>query len=336
MSTAPFSEDALNRYRITHPDRDLKPLIRRLHRLPTLASSASSDETVAERQITQLELLKWSAGVGRLMGSVGNLGRQKESWQKQAAETRSKAEAAKEILAKEKDELARVKRLREHQERCDAIAASIAARGKGRAELDEEIKELEASYEEHQASHAVFLQTAQSRIDMFAQVTKLISECRDIKLPADASLNSVQATFVEEKKMDVDVPAVTVSAAPVSASSSKLSPSAAPFQPPSSLPAPPSSSSTLQAPPPGHSLPSRPAASPLASGNTRASSNQGSRPTSHSLPNRPPSGRQPAGKSGSRNGLEDGEVGEDGEMSDRSSKRAHEGESNRRSTRRRM
>ena len=83
------STDALNRFRITHSDRELRPLLRRLHRLPMLATQneASPGEAAIEVEMAKLELLKWKVGVERIMGSVANLQRQKEVYERRAAET---------------------------------------------------------------------------------------------------------------------------------------------------------------------------------------------------------------------------------------------------------
>lgn len=88
--------DALNRFRITHPDRDLRPLLRRLHRLqhPKLSPNqdeggpiVEDEEQARERESLKLEVLKWKANVERLLGSVGNLERQRAVYLRRAEET---------------------------------------------------------------------------------------------------------------------------------------------------------------------------------------------------------------------------------------------------------
>ena len=113
----PFSEDSLNRFRITHPDRDLRPLVRRLHRLPHLASASQSNDqdqnpdqdahangafdVETEREMVRLELLKWRAGVERVMASVGNLQRQRETYFSRAQATgESSSIASKHVYVK--------------------------------------------------------------------------------------------------------------------------------------------------------------------------------------------------------------------------------------------
>ncbi|OCF39405.1 hypothetical protein I317_06779 [Kwoniella heveanensis CBS 569] len=351
MSTAPFKEDALNRFRVTHSDRDLKPLIRRLHRLPLLAASSSTggEDVELEKELIKMELLKWRAGVERVIGSISNLERQTRVYRRQAEETAEQTEQLRQTLAKEIEELERKRKWREHQVRCDEIARQISARGKSRAQLDEQITNLQTSLEEHRSSHAVYLQTTQSRIDTFTQITRLIEECRSLKLPVDpnaaATPNTNTNTVEDEGKMDLDpsaAPAISVTA---SASSSRLSASAVPFQPghsgsatgPAPAPAattsspgtsaggggrssaPPSqaSSSKLKVPTSGHLLPSRPAAN-RSSGSTGTTTLGGgvklTRQGSAGLPNRPSNLRSsttPATVShGAGTGsLEDGEVG---------------------------
>ncbi|KAK8843919.1 hypothetical protein IAR55_006711 [Kwoniella newhampshirensis] len=335
MSSAPFTEDALNRYRITHSDRELRPLLRRLHRLShdddPSGSGTESVEESAERDLVRMELKKWKISVERVMGSVGNLERQKWRYRMKAEETVRRTQQLRQTLSQEKEELERMRRLRDHQMKCDEVAARIASRGKSRAELDEQILALESSLEDHRTSHSLYLQTTQSRLDTFSQITRLIEDCRGMKLPVDPS-NSVPAGTSGGEEMDVDPP---VAAAPT-----KLSAAAQPFQPvtttttttPTSaprsstptishpLPNPVTSSSTLKAPT-GHGLPSRPGSAirPPPSGPSRTSS--------HTLPNRPSSLRSSTTPAATHGGsLEDGEVGpEEGEVAEeRGNKRARE------------
>lgn len=319
MSSSPFTEDALNRYRITHSDRELRPLLRRLHQLPKLSSSPSPEESTTERQLIYLELLKWRTGIERIIGSVGNLEKQKSDYERQTKEIKGRTESMKQLLAKEEEYLGKARKLRDHRVKCDELAAKIRARSRSRSELDEQITTLETSLEEQRASHAIYVQTAQARADTFAHIAKLIEECRNVKLPVDPSL----ATVVLEKTDVVESPATT-SVPP----NIQLNPSAAPFQPTAPKA---SSSSTLRAPSGGYALPSRPSNSPLhSSGNNR--NQNSSRPASYLLPNRPNGGgRGPAtslaGQGKGRGGLEDGEVGpEEGELDERGAKRGHEAE----------
>ncbi|WVQ93169.1 hypothetical protein IAU59_000233 [Kwoniella sp. CBS 9459] len=318
MSTAPFREDALNRYRITHSDRDLKPLIRRIHRLPLLADALSASgsstgeghedvnvELELERELIKMELFKWRAGVERVVGSISNLERQTEVYRRQAQATVEQTEQLRQTLAKEKEELERKKKWREHQVRCDEIARRISARGKSRAELDEQISNLQTSLEEHRSSHAIYLQTTQSRIDTFSQITRLIDECRSLKLPVDP--NAIVSTLTtttttggeDEGKMDVD-PTVPIPVPGLaSGSSSKLSASAVPFQPglpgSASVPAPSpitSAASTNNSTAAAASIGGRSSAPPSQAAPSSSSSSKLKVPTSgHLLPSRPAANR---------------------------------------------
>ncbi|WVO22598.1 uncharacterized protein IAS62_003928 [Cryptococcus decagattii] len=331
MSSPPFTEDALNRYRITHSDRELRPLLRRLHQLPKTSSSSSPEDSIVERQLVYLELLKWRTGIERIIGSVGNLERQKRDYERQTREIEGRTESMKQSLAKEEEYLEKARKLRDHRAKCDELVAKIRARSKSRNELDEQITTLKTSLEEQRASHAIYVQAAQARADTFAHIAKLIDECRNVKLPVDLSL----ATVVLDRADVVESPATT-SVPP----NIQLNASAAPFQPTATKA---SSSWTLKAPTDssaGYALPSRPSNSPLPpSGNNR--NQNSSRPGSHSLPIRPNGGGRGlslAGQGKSRVGLEDGEVGpEEGELDERGAKRGLETEvTTRRSTRRRM
>lgn len=91
--------DALNLYRITHPDKEIRPLITRLHRLSTASSSKTadgdipmeepveSDEKGDEMELAKLDLLKWQRSVERIMGSVFNLQTQKMFYEEKAKQT---------------------------------------------------------------------------------------------------------------------------------------------------------------------------------------------------------------------------------------------------------
>ena len=103
----------------------------------------------------RLELIKWRAGIERIMGSVGNLQRQREVYLKRAQDTGElslpllfhefshngvlvkRTEELRATLDGEKVLLARRRRERDEQIKCDEIAAKIIVRGKTRKELDE-------------------------------------------------------------------------------------------------------------------------------------------------------------------------------------------------------
>ncbi|WWC73040.1 uncharacterized protein I206_107005 [Kwoniella pini CBS 10737] len=344
MSTAPFKEDALNRFRITHPDRDLKPLIRRLHRLPLLKSSSDGSEVDVEleRELVRMELLKWRSGIERILGSMNNLERQTEVYKRQTQDTVNKTEQLRVTLAKEKEELERKRKLREHQVKCDEIAKRILARGQTRKELDLQISNVQESLEDHKSSHTLYLQTTQARLDKFNQITKLIEECRSLKLPIEPS-SSIEELPIEEIKMDVD----PSSSSPASGAGSKLNLSALEFQPSgpptitttapiasasnsasasttTSAKSAPSRTSnntnTLKPPSTGHLLPSRPSQRNTVSANTTTTtssapklSRQNSNPALPSRPSALRSSTTPAVLHGGS--LEDGEVGpEEGEV----------------------
>ncbi|OCF79139.1 hypothetical protein I204_01085 [Kwoniella mangroviensis CBS 8886] len=337
MSTAPFKEDALNRFRITHSDRELKPLIRRLHRLPLLSASKdlSQDDVELERELIKMELLKWRIGIERILGSIINLDRQTECYKRQTRETVSKAEQLKLRLIEEKQELANKRKLREHQLKCDEIVKRIQSRGKNRKELDDQIESLTNSLKEHTESHSTYLSTTQLRFEKFNEIIKLIDECRNLKLPSEPSSTSIAITEEiqdDDNKMDIDPSSTSTS----TSSTSKLNLSALEFQPTSRSAsisatnrssAPPSGNTTttttnnnnnsLKPPSLGHMLPSKP--------NSNSNSNKPlsggvklSRQNSNGLPSRPSNLRSsttPAALHTGSGSLEDGEVGpEEGEV----------------------
>ncbi|WVW79440.1 hypothetical protein I302_101409 [Kwoniella bestiolae CBS 10118] len=339
MSSAPFKEDALNRYRITHSDRDLKPLIRRLNRLPLLSKSTdlSKDDVELERELIRMELLKWRIGIERILGSIDNLDRQTECYKRQTRETVSKAEQLKLRLIQEKEELANKRKLREHQLKCDEIVKRIQGRGKSRKELDDQIESLTNSLREHTESHSLYLSTTQMRYEKFNEIIKLIDECRNLKLPVEPTsslptITNPSEEIADENRMDIDPSA---SSNPTS-TSSKLNLSALEFQPSSSTStstntnrqqstvsapnrssAPPSGNGNLKPPSSGHMLPTRPNPSKPISGGvklTRQNSN------SNGLPSRPSNLRSSTTPAALHTGLgsgslEDGEVGpEEGEV----------------------
>jgi hypothetical protein len=88
------SIDGINRYRIMHPDKDLRPLAKRLNRYAAAASSSTSNSTQPEdadidneREMIRLEALKWKMQVERMLGSVNTLNRQRETYIKRAEQT---------------------------------------------------------------------------------------------------------------------------------------------------------------------------------------------------------------------------------------------------------
>jgi hypothetical protein len=88
------SIDGINRYRIMHPDKDLRPLAKRLNRYAAVTSSSSSASTQPEgadieneRDMIRLEALKWKMQVERMLGSVNTLNRQRDTYIKRAEQT---------------------------------------------------------------------------------------------------------------------------------------------------------------------------------------------------------------------------------------------------------
>ncbi|KAI9637001.1 uncharacterized protein MKK02DRAFT_45711 [Dioszegia hungarica] len=333
---AVLSDDALNRYRITHPDKELRTLLRRIYLLPGLAAATpTNDEGIMqggtpeggevdaemEREITRIEVLKWKASVERVMASAKNLGRQGERYRQRAEETSRQAEALEATLEDEKRLLASKLKERDHMIRCDAVYAKITARPKSKEELKEQIVTLQAQIEAHRTSHATYLDIVQRRIDAFSSITPIVDEVKAMELPVETS------TDTTDEPMDVDDPMPASRepepAAPAS-DSARLSGSALPFQPSSSA----SSSRSNAATPPSapsarsasHALPTRPSRKspviPTAPSAVRGVAASGNRAASASLPQRP-SGLRSSTTPG-RNGLEEGEVeGEEGEVDDR-------------------
>jgi hypothetical protein len=83
----------LIRYRIMHSDKELRPLAKRLHRyaassstLPT-SDTDNDDDKSHERDMIRMEMLKWKMQIERMLGSVKNLDRQRETYIKRAEET---------------------------------------------------------------------------------------------------------------------------------------------------------------------------------------------------------------------------------------------------------
>ncbi|KAK4687690.1 hypothetical protein P7C73_g2432, partial [Tremellales sp. Uapishka_1] len=256
-SPTPFSEEQLNRFRIVHNDKDLRPLLRRLHRLPV-----DDDD---EKDMLRIELLKWRSGIERLIGSVRNLERQKAVYMKKAQETVQYTESVTNTLREEQGLLVQRQRERDQHIKCDEIAGKIRSRTRTRKELDDEIAALQTSVAAHRASHSIYLETISSRIATFSQITKLVEDVRSMKLPLEVaaslphtSTSCEEPTLVtQEDKMQIDQPP--------SGNSTKLNSMALPFAP-DSRPKPSSTQSTSIA----HPLPTRPTASRTATATTAA------------------------------------------------------------------
>ncbi|KAL1411136.1 hypothetical protein Q8F55_002086 [Vanrija albida] len=305
MSTAPapLPADALNRFRIAHPDREVKGVIRRLTRLPLLASQPlpadgggldHAQELVYERELVRLEVDKWRLGVERTVASVRTLERQRESYLSKTEETVLRTQKLRQTLEEEKVLLKKGLAERNHRVKCDEVAKKIVARGRTRKELDEQIDEMKASLAEHRALYEQVLSVAQARADMFTQITALVDECRALKLP-DAAGVSADASA----EMDVDEAAAAAGGA--AAPEAKAAPAAAPRLSATTLPFQPARAAS-KSPAPAHPLPSRPGRAAAAlSYNSRSSSGPAS------LPQRPSGLRTVTGS------LEEGELGDDGE-----------------------
>lgn len=200
------------------------------------------------------------------------------------------------------------------------------------------IATLQQTLEEHKAALKLYQETAEGRVQIFNQITDLLKNCRELKLPIDP--NATIPVEDESEKIDVDEKAPTNAAgssATVSTSASssnagpKLSSMALPFQPQprahTSTNPPRGAKSRSSTPPASASLPARPPAGP---------SSSTSRPTAPrgtaNLPSRPSQLRSSTMGGGS---LEEGEVGgnEDGEVKERGTKRAAEADRAVRSTR---
>ncbi|WOO81448.1 uncharacterized protein LOC62_03G004971 [Vanrija pseudolonga] len=295
MSTAPtpIPADALNRYRIAHPDREVKTVIRRLTRLPLLAAQPVPDDSAGldhaqelayERELVRLEVDKWRLGVERTVVSVRTLERQRESYLSKTAETVERTRKLRQTLEEEKVLLKKGLAERDHRVKCDEVAKKIVARGKTRKELEAQIDEIKASLAEHRALYEQVLAVAQARADTFTRITALVEECRALK-PAPEAL-------AVDGEMDVDdAPEASGKAAP------RLSATTLPFQPSA---ASGSSSRPASKSPAPHPLPTRP-------GRTAAAYNARSSSGPASLPQRPSSLRNVTGS------LEEGELGDDGE-----------------------
>ena len=167
-----------------------------------------------------------------------------------------------------------------------------------------QIANLEQSITEHRASHAAYLQTAQSRIDTFSAISKLVEDVRAAKLPVDNTQADDEPQPQTITPMEIDEPVVIP----------KLSAQALPFQPkpapqakPAHLPARPTPTAPASA-----NLPKLPSSGTLAPPPSRVSSS--------TLPSRPSALRSSTvpGVARGRTSLEEGEVSgeEDGEVAE--------------------
>lgn len=201
-----------------------------------------------------------------------------------------------------------------------------------------QIAELHSSLEDHRASHAIYIQTAQSRIDSFAQISRLVEEVRNSKLPIES-----QASLIEQISEETVTDKMEVEEAVSPLAATRLSAQALPFQPTPNVPASTSASTAntpsaaassnapLKPPAAGHQLPTRPGsagpASTLIAPARTISSAPGTRSASHSLPSRPSNLRSSTTPAAN---LEEGEVGgeeEDGEVAEaKRAKRSGDGE----------
>ena len=201
------------------------------------------------------------------------------------------------------------------------------------------ISTLQQTLEEHKAALKLYQETAEGRVQIFNQITDLLKDCRELKLPIDP--NATIPVEDESEKIDIDDKAVvggssaTVASTAMSNSTSaagpKLSSMALPFQPQprtnTSTNPPRGAKSRSSTPPASASLPARPPAGPSSS-TSRAAPTRGKA----NLPSRPSQLRSSTMGGGS---LEEGEVGgdEDGEVKERGTKRAAETDRAGRSTR---
>ncbi|ORY28802.1 hypothetical protein BCR39DRAFT_533944 [Naematelia encephala] len=371
-AVTPLSEDALNRYRLAHTDRDLKPLLTRLHRLahilPTASTSTSIPEDVEggnvrngnggvgngnggvgvgvgsngengagvgvgedggderEKQILEMEIMKWGVSVKRSWAAAIGIQKEEMRLRERAKATVERTEMLEAMLIEEKKLLERRQRERDGMRKCDEVAERIRGRKRSRQELDEQIETLQQEVAEHRTSYEAYRSAVQSRIDTFAQITRLVDECRNFKLPVDPNAATYPSS---DNKMEIDEPLVPSASGPTTsptttttnASNTKLNAAAPTFQPKPSLPANPTSTSRASTPssPSGIStLPPPPVARPPTS---RAPS--GSSRGARSLPSKPSGLRSSTlptatgGGGAGGGGMEEGEVGEDGEVDDR-------------------
>lgn len=89
LSQHRLTPDALNRFRLTHPD-STRAVTKRLNRLPYVLSASAPDaeaDTASEVEIALLEVQRWRFGVERTLASVRSLDRQGEEYRRKAGET---------------------------------------------------------------------------------------------------------------------------------------------------------------------------------------------------------------------------------------------------------
>jgi len=85
--------DALNRYRLIHTDRDVRPVIRRLNKLPfkdlpDKTREERDEESLAiERENVRLDAERWKFGIERTIASLRNLERQRDTYVRKTEET---------------------------------------------------------------------------------------------------------------------------------------------------------------------------------------------------------------------------------------------------------
>jgi hypothetical protein len=204
---------------------------------------------------------------------------------------------------------------------------------------------LQQTLAEHKAALKVYQETAEGRVSIFNQITDLVKNCRDLKLPIDP--NATLPIEDESEKTETEDggqgSTATLNSTAMSTSTSsvpnpKLSSMALPFQPSGSSRGPASSAPSLSrgaksrsaTPPASAALPARPPLGPSGSSSRVPSAPSSAPNRSANLPSKPSQLRRSVGP-----GLEEGELGgdEDGEVKERGVKRAMEPERASRSTR---
>lgn len=74
-----------------HPDKDLRALTKRLHRLPHLAKSTKDELATIEleKEALEVEVMKFAAGVERTARGAQKLGKQREHYIRQKESNRT-------------------------------------------------------------------------------------------------------------------------------------------------------------------------------------------------------------------------------------------------------
>lgn len=74
--------DNLTRFRLVHPDKDVRALSKRLHRLPRLPRNTDEEQAAlkAEKGVLELEMIKFVAGVERTIRGANKLSKQREHY----------------------------------------------------------------------------------------------------------------------------------------------------------------------------------------------------------------------------------------------------------------